>query len=89
MALIAYRNFGECLLFIWDERTRRLFCARDRFGIKPFYYTIVDGLFYFASEAKALLPFVKEIKTDEDALNEYLTFQYNLGEKTMFSGSFS
>ena len=41
---------------IWDDRKQRLFCARDRFGIKPFYYATVDDVFYFASEAKALLP---------------------------------
>ena len=73
---------------LWDEKRQRLFCARDRFGIKPFYYSIVDGVFYFASEAKALLPFLKEIKTDESALAEYLTFQYNIGEKTLFHGVF-
>ena len=46
---------------LWDERKRTLFCARDRFGIKPFYYAIVDGTFLFASEAKALLPFLPNI----------------------------
>ncbi len=73
---------------IWDQRNQRLFCARDRFGIKHFYYTIIDGIFYFASEAKALLPFLETISTDAEALNEYLTFQYTLGEKTLFSGIF-
>ena len=62
------------------------FCARDRFGIKPFYYTQVDDFFYFASEIKALLPFVKEFKTDLDSLNDYLTFQFTLGDKTLFQG---
>src|SRR3546814_9633530 len=60
---------------LWDEASQRMFCARDRFGIKPFYYTVVDGVFYFASEAKALLPFLPEIDTDPGALAEYLTFQ--------------
>jgi asparagine synthase (glutamine-hydrolysing) len=71
---------------IWDEKNRRLFCARDRFGIKPFYYTLANGVFYFSSEAKALVPFLDEISTDTEALNEYLTFQYTLGEKTLFKG---
>ena len=70
---------------IWDEKRNRLFCARDRFGIKPFYYSIVKR-FYFASEAKALLPFLPEIKTKDTALAEYLTFQYSIGEKTLFDG---
>lgn len=71
---------------LWDEKRQRLFCARDRFGIKPFYYTEVDGVFYFASEAKALLPFLPEISTSHAALAEYLTFQYTIGENTLFKG---
>lgn len=71
---------------IWDERKNRLFAARDRFGIKPFYYAVVDEVFYFASEAKALLPFLPRVCTDEQALAEYLTFQYTLGVRTLFDG---
>ena len=71
---------------IWDEKNKELFCARDRFGIKPFYYCIVDNVFHFASEAKALLPFLKCIETNQNALAEYLTFQFAIGEKTLFDG---
>lgn len=71
---------------LWDEKAQRLFCARDRFGIKPFYYTVVDGVLYFASEAKALLPMLDDIETDPTALAEYLTFQYTIGEHTLFKG---
>jgi asparagine synthase (glutamine-hydrolysing) len=71
---------------IWDEKNQALYCARDRFGIKPFYYCVLGDIFYFASEAKALLPFLNEIRTNKDALAEYLTFQYTIGEKTLFSG---
>lgn len=93
--LAAYERYGkECLGYmrgmfafaLWDEKRQCLFCARDRFGIKPFYYAVMDGIFYFASEAKALLPFLPEIRTDESALAEYLTFQYTIGEKTLFAG---
>ncbi len=77
---------GMFAFAIWDANRRQLFCARDRFGIKPFYYCVVDGVFYFASEAKALVPLLPEVKTDESALAEYLTFQYTIGEKTLFSG---
>lgn len=93
--LAAYERFGdECLnelrgmfaFALWDDRKQRLFCARDRFGIKPFYYAVVDEVFYFASEAKALIPFLPEIRTNEAALAEYLTFQYTIGEKTLFDG---
>ena len=66
------------------RRSRRLFCARDRFGIKPFYYTIVDGSSICASEAKALLPFLPTIETDLEALKDYLAFQFCLAGKTLF-----
>ena len=71
---------------IWDERKKSLFCARDRFGIKPFYYTVIDNNFYFASEIKALIPFLPEIETDMGSLAEYFTFQFTLGENSLFSG---
>src|SRR5580700_1647668 len=77
---------GMFAFAIWDDRRRRLFCARDRFGIKPFYYAVVGNLFVFASEAKALLPFLPEIESDPAALAEYLTFQYTIGEATLFRG---
>lgn len=67
-------------------RDGRLFCARDRFGMKPFYYTVQDDCFIFASEVKALLPFLPEIETDPAALSEYLLFQYAVSEQTLFKG---
>jgi asparagine synthase (glutamine-hydrolysing) len=93
--LAAYDRYGvDCLdhlrgmfaFAIWDDRRKRLLCARDRFGIKPFYYAIIGNLFVFASEAKALLPFLPEIASDPEALAEYLTFQYTIGEATLFRG---
>jgi asparagine synthase (glutamine-hydrolysing) len=91
--LAAHAKHGEdCLqrlrgmfaFAIWDGD--RLFCARDRFGIKPFYWTQLGRVLYFASEIKALVPFLPEIDTDERAFAEYLTFQYTLGERTLFKG---
>lgn len=88
-----YEKYGiDCVQYlrgmfsfvIWDEKEQRLFCARDRFGIKPFYYTKNSDNFVFASEMKALLPFVSSIETDKEALSEYLTFQYTLGAETLF-----
>ena len=75
---------GMFAFAVWDGG--RLVCARDHFGIKPLYYTVADGAFHFASEIKALLPFVPEIATDEEALAEYLVFQFTIGAKTMFRG---
>jgi len=81
--LHAYEEWGtECLarfngmwaFALWDEKQQQLFCARDRFGIKPFYYTEVAGSLIFASEIKALLahPGVGK-KPDEKTLLTYLT----------------
>lgn len=91
--LQAYRRWGKgCVhrlrgmfaFAIWDEEKQELFCARDRFGIKPFYYTEVDGVLYFASEVKALLPFSKCIETSLEGFKDYLTFQLYLDGKTLF-----
>jgi asparagine synthase (glutamine-hydrolysing) len=93
--LEAYREWGEgCLdrlrgmfsFALWDEQHQTLFCARDRFGIKPLYYTVADGVLYFASEAKALLPFVPRIETDLEGFKDYLSFQLCLNGKTLFKG---
>ncbi|MBI2809142.1 MAG: asparagine synthase (glutamine-hydrolyzing) [Planctomycetes bacterium] len=75
---------GMFAFALWDERRRQLFCARDRFGIKPFYFTQVDDRVIFASEIKALLPFLKDVDVDTNAFKEYLTFQFCLAGKTLF-----
>ncbi len=77
---------GMFALALWDEREETLFCARDRFGMKPLYYAEVDRILYVASEAKALLPFLPAIRTDLDALKDYLAFQACLDGKTLFRG---
>jgi len=93
--LAAYKKWGaDCVnhlrgmfaFAIWDEKNRALFAARDRFGIKPFYYFLKKDNFYFASEAKTLLPFMDAIQTDLGALKDYFVFQFTLGEKTLFKG---
>ena len=43
---------------LWDKKTNSFF-TRDRYGIKPFYYSIIDNNLIFSSEAKALIPFQK------------------------------
>jgi asparagine synthase (glutamine-hydrolysing) len=93
--LRAYEKWGEnCVhhlrgmfaFAIWDEPNKKLFCARDRFGIKPFYYTETSTGFFFVSEIKSLLPFVEEIATDYNGLKDYFAFQFTLGAKTLFKG---
>lgn len=54
--IVHYLN-GIFAFAIWDEAKKELFIARDHFGIKPFYYSILDNHFLFSSEVKALLKF--------------------------------
>jgi asparagine synthase (glutamine-hydrolysing) len=91
-----YEELGErCLerlngmfaFAIWDDRRQRLFLARDRLGIKPLYWTLAPRHLAFASEIKALLAAgACPAKTNRDALAEYFTFQYTLGDRTLFDG---
>jgi asparagine synthase (glutamine-hydrolysing) len=91
-----YEEEGEAMLdrlrgmfafAIWDSRQQRLFAARDRIGIKPFYYTQVDGRFLFASEVKALAehPAVA-LDMDDEAFYHYLTFMTTPAPSTLFRG---
>ncbi len=80
---VVHRLRGMFSFMIWDERRKSLFGARDRFGIKPFYYLTTPEAFYFASEAKALLPFLESPEVDYEGLNEYFTFQFPLNGKTL------
>jgi asparagine synthase (glutamine-hydrolysing) len=93
--LKAYSRWGdECVAHLrgmfafalWDQGRGRLLCARDRFGMKPFYWVATDDAVYFASEVKALLPFLRTIRTDERGLLDYLTFQFCMEGKTLFAG---
>ena len=93
--LQAYQKWGpDCVnhfrgmfaFALWDEKQKKLFCARDRFGIKPLYYTQIGDTFYFASEIKALLPFIDKIETDLEGFKEYIIFQFCLEGKTLFGG---
>lgn len=77
---------GMFALAMWDETKHQLVLARDRFGVKPLYYCLVNDKLYFASEIKALLAFLPAISTDPSALAEYLTFQYTISGQTMFEG---
>jgi asparagine synthase (glutamine-hydrolysing) len=97
--LAAYAEWGAgCLerlngmfaFAIWDRRRRRLFCARDRFGVKPFYYAVAQERFRFASEIKALVidPEVPR-RPNRDRVVDFLA--HGLADhtpETMFEGIF-
>jgi len=61
---------------IWDRKTETLFGARDMFGIKPFYYSEVDGVSYFASEKKSIIELTHNTEINEEALQYYFSFKY-------------
>jgi asparagine synthase (glutamine-hydrolysing) len=93
--LHAYLHWGEeCLAHlegmyafaIWDACRGRLFCARDRLGIKPFYYATPADYFLFASEIKALLPFpgLQAVADDEIVLGFLVHSNCDYGERTAF-----
>ncbi len=96
--LHGYEQWGEELVgrlrgmfafVIFDRRDKSIFAARDMFGIKPFYYTFMNGSFIFGSEIKSFLDhpdFKKEL--NEEALGHYLSFQYSPTEETFFKNVF-
>jgi len=75
---------GMFAFAIWDKTRQELCLARDRYGIKPLYYTFADGHFLFASEQKAILthPSVRK-EIDLEALLEYFTFQNLFTDRTL------
>ena len=78
---------GMFAFTIWDSKKEKLFGARDHFGIKPYYYALLDGDLLFGSEIKSFLKYPKFKKeVNEKALKHYLVFQYNPLEETFFKG---
>jgi asparagine synthase (glutamine-hydrolysing) len=78
---------GMFAFAIWDERRQVLFAARDRLGIKPFYYHQNTERFAFASEMKSLLE-LSDIAREPDpaVIYEYLRRRYVIGPNTMLRG---
>ncbi len=79
--LAAYDKWGEhCVnhfngmwsFALYDKIRNIVFCSRDRFGVKPFYYLETENAFYFGSEIKQLLPFIKQRKVNRSVLINYL-----------------
>ena len=83
---VKYLN-GMFAIALWDSRRRKLFLARDRFGIKPLYIAISEDLICFASELTAIIQsgLIKE-KVDPQALYSYLAFSYVPGPLSILKG---
>lgn len=81
------RLLGDFAFAIWDARRRRLFCARDPLGVRPFYYHADAGSFHWASEIRQLLalPLVAR-NPDEGMVAEYLAAAIHSVERTLYRG---
>ncbi len=80
---------GMFAFMIYDMNRNIVFGARDYFGIKPFYYSVIDGNLVFASEIKSILEYPGYVREmNEEALEQYLTFQFNPLPETFFKGIF-
>lgn len=94
--LHGFEEYGEAVLdklrgmfafVVWDIVNKKLFAARDMFGIKPFYYAVIDGELIYASEIKSILEYPAYKKeVNKEALAEYLSFQYSVLDETFFKG---
>jgi asparagine synthase (glutamine-hydrolysing) len=94
--LAAYRKWGDdCVnhfvgifaFAIWDEDAKRLFCARDHLGVKPFHYAEHGQALFFASEVKALLAAGVPARTDWESWASYLHHGiYDHANATFFAG---
>ena len=82
-----FRHMNGMFAFaIWDDERRRLVLGRDRFGEKPLYWHADGDRVLFGSEIKSILAGGVRAEPDWGAVQEYLTFQYCLGERTLFRG---
>lgn len=81
---------GQFAIALWDEQRRTLFLARDRLGIRPLFYTVVDGVLIFGSEIKAILadPRVRA-EFDPVALDQIFTYWSPLSPRTAFKNIFA
>lgn len=97
--LAAFAAWGEkCVNYfngmwsfaIFDRNNQKMFCSRDRYGVKPFYYSMVDDYFVFGSEIKEILKISKGlIKANQKKLEAFLVNGLlDTNNETMFEGIF-
>lgn len=68
----------------FSKKTQELFLVRDPIGVKPLYFAWNEGTFLFASEYKAILPYIHRSEIDPEAMYSYLQRRYVPGEQTLF-----
>jgi asparagine synthase (glutamine-hydrolysing) len=83
--LAAYDHYGyDCVtkfngmwaFALFDQEKKLIFCSRDRFGVKPFYYSDIQNKFIFGSEIKQLLRYQSQVKVNQQVLIDYLVAGY-------------
>ena len=79
---------GQFAIAIYDLKKQSLFLARDRMGIRPLFYTVHNGSFYFGSEVKSLFSATPDMQRQlaPAVLSEIFTFWSPAGEETVYSG---
>lgn len=91
----AYEEYGEKFpkklngifaFAIWDSKKKRIYLARDHFGVKPLYFYKDNSCFIFSSEIKSIINYAKHrISIDEQSLYECLTLRYIIAPNTLFA----
>lgn len=85
---MAHHIHGMFAFALWDDAEEKLFCLRDQFGTKPFYYyETADGTLLYGGSIRKIMEqpgFVKEL--NEEMLQLYLSLTYVAGEDTFFKG---
>lgn len=80
---------GMFAFAIWDNKKKNLFAARDRFGVKPFFYSKVNQEFYFSSEIKAIRSLLKKNRTNEQVWANYFVYgSYGMPSETFYTDIF-
>lgn len=78
-----HKFIGMFALALYDKNDNSLYLFRDRFGVKPLYYTTTGGI-AFGSELRSIIPFITDKKINHDSVHEYFRFGYISEEKTIF-----
>ena len=77
---------GDFAFVLWDDRNKRLLAARDRFGVKPLFYAVHDGILSRASEVKALLASGMPAAWDREQVYQLITLGVPVPDRSLFKG---
>ncbi len=81
------RDFNGIFAFgLLDIKNKKIYLARDRFGVKPIYYWHKGKKFIFSSEIKPILKLIENFEIDRESLITFLTLRYNPSPKTLIKG---